>query len=199
MLRLPSVPMFAVLVAFTGQRVVAQSPLIYNHYVPRPTVDIAASAGYLDIPGSEHTLTVPTGTAFITWSLHGDVFCVSGTCVDTTRFRPVIGGNFPTEGLPDDITGTSTGSWAIPVEAGSITVKLQITAPYALGEYQSRFTMNSSEPSSQDAMSWTLVVFPNAASTGVPAVGGLGLLVLVCSLLGVAALVIARRQEVSPI
>ncbi len=198
MLRLPSVSMFVVLVAFTGQRVVAQSPLIYVHYVPRPTVDIAASAGYLDIPGSEHTLTVPAGTAFITWSLHGDVFCVSGTCVDTTRFRPVIGSSFPTEGMPDDITGTSTGSWAIPVEAGSITVKLQITAPYALGEYESRFTMYSSEPSSQVAMSWTLVVLPNATSAGVPAVGGLGLMVLVLLLLGVGALLIAHRLKIPP-
>lgn len=198
MFRLPSVSMIVVWVAFAGQRVVAQSPLVYSHYVPRPTVDIPASAGYVDIPGSEHTLTVPAGMAFITWWLHGDVVCIAGSCMDTTRFRPVIGGSFPTEGVPDDVIGTSSGSWAIHTDGGNLTVKLQIAAPYALGEYESRFTMNSSESYSQDAMSWTLLVFPDAFA-GVPAIGGLGLIVLVASLLGVGALLIARRPKASPI
>lgn len=198
MLRLPSVSMFVVLVAFAGQRVVAQSPLVYSHYVPRPNVELTAIAGYLDIPGSEHTLTVPAGTAFITWSLRGDVSCTAGTCIDTTRFRPVIGNSFPTEGLPDDDSGTSSGSWAIPVEAGSIMVKFQIAAPFALGQYESQFTMFSSESWNKDWMSWTLIVFPDAVA-GVPAVGGIGLLVLVAALLGVAALVIAHRSKASPV
>ena len=198
MLRLPSVSMFVVLVAFAGERVVAQSPLVYNHYVPRPIVDIASSAGYVDIPGSQHTLTIPAGMAFINWSLHGDVVCTAGSCPDTTRFRPVIGNSFPTEGLPDDNNGTSSGSWAIPVEGGNITVKLQIAAPFALGEYASQFTMFSSETWNKDWISWTLVVLPNTASAGVPAIGGAGLVVLVMFLLGVGALLIARRQKASP-
>jgi len=131
--------------------------------------------------------------------VHGDVWCIVGPCGnETTRFRPVIGSDFPMEGLPDDNARSSSGSWAIPIEAGNITVKLQVAAPYALNEYESRFIMDSVEPESRDAMSWTIVVLPNAASAGVPAISGLGLMVLVCSILGVAALVIARRQKTPP-
>jgi hypothetical protein len=187
--------MFVVSVAFAGQGVVAQSPLVYSHYVPRPTVDMPLRTVYADIPGSQHSLTVPAGTAFITWSVHGVVVCTAGPCgIETARFRPVIGNSFPTEGIPDDNDGTSSGSWAIHTEAGNITVKLQVAAPYALDGYNWRFQMYSADPHSQDAMSWTLMVFPDA-SAGVPAIGGLGLGVLVLSLLGVGALVIAHRQK----
>ena len=199
MLRFPSQSMFVVLVAFAGQRVVAQSPLVYSHYVPRPTVYMSLRTVYTDIPGSEYTLTVPAGTAFITWSVHGMVQPIAGPPIDTARFRPVIGNSSPTDGMPDDTAHAASGSWTIPVEAGNITVQLQVAAPYALDEYNWRFVMDSSDSSSRDAMSWTIVVLPNAASAGVPAIGGLGLLVLVCSLLGVAALVIARRQKASPV
>lgn len=196
MLRLPSVSMFVVWVAFTGQRVVAQSPLVYSHYVPRPTVDMPLRTVYADIPGSQHSLTVPAGTAFITWSVHGVVVCTAGPCGnETARFRPVIDNSSPTDGMPDDTAHSASGSWAIPIEAGNITVKLQVAAPGALDEYNWRFVMESSDSASRDAMSWTLVVFPNAASAGVPAISGLGLTVLVFSLIGIAALVIARRRN----
>ena len=199
MLRFPSQSMFVVLVTVAGQRVVAQSPLVYSHYVPRPTVDMPLHAVYEDILGSEHTLTVPAGTAFITWSVHGDVVCSLNCGQGTARFRPVIGNSFPMEGMPDDNDGASSGSWAIPTQAGNITVKLQVAAPHALDEDNWRFQMYSADSDSRGAMSWTIVVLPNAVSAGVPAIGGLGLLVLVCSLLGVAALVIARRQKASPV
>jgi len=195
MSRLPSVSLFVVSVAFAGQRVVAQSPLVYSHYVPRPTVDMPLRTDYGDIPGSEHTLTVPAGTAFITWSVHGDVVCSLNCGQETARFRPVIGNSFPTEGMPDDNDGSSSGSWAIPIEAGNTTVKLQVAAPHALDEDNWRFQLYSGEDDSRDAMSWTLVVLPDVVSTGVPTVGGLGLTVLVFSLIGVAALVIARRRN----
>ena len=199
MLRLPSVLTFVALVAWAGERVVAQSTLVYSHYVPRPTVDMPLRSAYADIPGSQHTLTVPAGTAFITWSLRGDTNCITGCVGDNTaRFRPVIGFSFPTEGLPDGNDGSSSGSWAIPTNAGNITVKLQAAAPNASVESEWRFQMYSAEPQSRDAMSWTLVVFPNAASAGVPAVGGLGLMVLVATLLGAGALLIARRLKASP-
>src|SRR3990167_620656 len=116
MLHFPSVPMFVVLVVFAGQRAVAQSPLVYNHYVPRPTVDMLAGAVYADIPGSEHTLTVPAGTAFITWSVQGVFYCTGGPC--TARWRPIIGNSSPSEGLPEDDVGTSSGSWASRIVAG---------------------------------------------------------------------------------
>jgi len=153
---------------------------------------------YTDIPGSEHTLTIPSGTAFITWSVHGDVVCSLNCGQGTARFRPVIGNSFPTEGMPDDNDGSSSGSWVIPVVAGSTSVKLQVAAPHALDEDNWRFQLYSGEDDSRDAMSWTLVVFPTIASAGVPAIGGLGLMVLVCSLVGVAALVIAHRQKSAP-
>jgi len=191
--------MFVVLIAFASQRVVAQSPLVYSHYVPRPTVDMSLRTVYTDIPGSQHTLTVPAGTAFITWSVHGRVVYKLGDPDETARFRPVIGNSFPTEGMPDTIARSASGSWAIPTDAGNITVKLQVAAPNAVDEINWRFAMDSSASDSRDAMSWTLVVLPNAASTGVPAIGGLGLMVLVVSLLGVGALVITHRQKVSPI
>ncbi len=197
MFRLPSMSMFVVLVAIAGQRVVAQSPLVYSHYVPRPTVDMRVRAAYADIPGSEQTLTVPAGTAFITWSVHGAVQCLSGCTQDTARFRPVIGASFPAEGMPDDNDGTSSGSWTAPTEAGNITVKLQVAAPAVLDEDEWRFVMASSETFSQDAMSWTLMVFPDAVA-GVPAIGGLGLVVLVAVLLGVGAILIASRPRASP-
>jgi hypothetical protein len=200
MFRLPSVSMFVVLVVFASQRVVAQSPLAYSHYVPRPMVDMPLRTVYADIPDSAQTLAVPTGMAFITWSVHGVVVCTAGPCgIETARFRPVIGNNFPTEGLPDNNAHSSSGSWAIPTEAGNITVKLQVAAPFALDEYDWRFKMDSSESDSRDAMSWTLVVLPNTASAGVPAIGGAGLMVLVFSLLGVGALLIARRPKASSI
>jgi len=186
-----------VLIAFANQQAAAQSPLVYSHYVPRPTVDMPLRTVYGDIPGSEHTLTVPAGTAYITWSVHGVVQVIAGPPNDTGRFRPVIGNSFPTDGMPDDTAHSASGSWAVPVEAGNITVKLQVAAPNALDEYNWRFGMDSSDSASRDAMSWTLVVLPVAASTGVPAIGGVGLMVLACSLLGVAALIIARRQKMS--
>ncbi len=198
MLRLRFAALSVVLFTLVGSQVVAQSPVVYNHYVPRPTVDLAASAGYVDIPGSQHTLTVPAGTAFITWSIRGSVVCTLGFCPDTTRFRPVIGANFPTEGIPDTNEGTSSGSWAIHTTAGNLTVKLQIAAPYSMNEYESRFIMDSSESFSQHAMSWTLIVFPDAANAGVPTVGGVGLGVLVLLLLGAGSLIIAKRSKPLP-
>lgn len=198
MLRLPSVSMFVVLVAFTGQRAVAQSPLVYTHYVPHPTFDMPLRTVYTDIPGSQHSLTVPAGTAFITWSVHGVVVYKLGGPNETARFRPVIGNGSPTDGMPDDTARSASGSWAIPVQGGNITVKLQVAAPNAVDESNWRYTMDSSAPDGRDAMSWSLIVLPNAANAGVPAVGGLGMAVLVVSLLGVGALLIARRPKTSP-
>jgi len=194
MLRLPSGSLFVVLVAFAGQRVAAQSPLVYSHYVPRPTVDMSLHTYYADIPGSEHTLTVPAGTAFITWSVHGGVVYKLGGPNETARIRPVIGTGFPSEGMPDDTARSSLGSWSVPTQGGDITVKLQVAAPKAVEENFWRFTMDSSASDSRDAMSWTLVVLPDTAGTGVPAIGGLGLVVLVGALLGIGALLITRRQ-----
>ncbi|MFH1108255.1 MAG: hypothetical protein V1790_03525 [Planctomycetota bacterium] len=192
-----SVSMLVVFVTCASQRAAAQSPLVYNHYVPRPAVEMPLRPVYADILVSQHSLTIPAGTAFITWSVHGSVVCTAGPCIDTARFRPVIDNSFPTEGMPDDTTGTSTGSWAVHTDGGNVAVGLQVAAPYALDEYDWRFEMNSTESDSRDAMSWTLIVFPDA-NAGVPAVGGVGLGVLAVVLLGIGGVLVLRRRNPAP-
>ena len=71
------------------------------------------------------------------------------------------------EGLPDDTVHSAPGLWAIPVQAGNITIKLQVAAPGALDEYNWQFVMDPSDPFARDAMSWTLMVLP-VPSTGAP-------------------------------
>jgi hypothetical protein len=192
-----SVSMLVVFVTCASQRAVAQTPMAYSHYVPRPAVNMPLHTEYAYIPDSEHTLTVPAGTAFITWSVHGVVVPTFGPPNDTARFRPVIGSSFPEDGMPDDTVHSSSGSWAIHTEGGNITVKLQVAAPFALDEYDWRFVMDSSVPESRDAMSWTLMVFPDA-SAGVPAVGGVGLGLLAVVLLGIGGVLVLRRRNPAP-
>ena len=195
MLRSISVSMSVVFVTCASQRAAAQSPLVYNQYVPRPTVNMPASAVYADIFGSEHTLTVPAGTAFITWSVHGAISCTGGTC--TARVQPIIGNSSPPEGLPEDVVGTSSGSWSTPTAGGSTTVRLQVAALCLPDKYECQFAMGSAEPYSGDAMSWTLVVFPDAGA-GVPAVGGVGLGLLAVVLLGIGGVLVLRRRNPAP-
>ena len=195
MLRPISASMLVVFVTCAGQRAAAQSPFIYSHYVPRPTVDMPAGAVYADIPGSEHTLTVPAGTAVITWSVHGMIYCTGTPC--TARLQPMIGNSSPPEGLPEDNVGTSSGSWATRTVAGSTTVRLQVAALCASEEYECQLSMASSEPSGGDAMSWTLMVFPDS-NAGVPAVGGVGLGLLAAVLLGTGGVLVSRRRNPAP-
>jgi len=191
-----SAPMLVVFVTCASQRAAAQSPLVYNQYVPRPTVDMPASAVYADITVSEHTLTVPAGTAFVTWSVHGVLQqCTGFPC--TARFRPIIGNSSPSEGLPEDDAGTSSGSWVTRTEAGSVKVTLQVAALCSSGAYHCQFLMGSPEPFSRDAMSWTLMVFPDA-SAGVPAVGGVGLGLLAVVLPGIGGVLVLRRRNLAP-
>ena len=192
-----SVSMLVVFVTCASQRAAAQSPLVYNHYVPEPaTVDMLVGTVYAEIPGSEYTLTVPAGTAFITWSVHGVLQeCTGSPC--TARFRPIIGNSSPPEGLPEDDAGTSSGSWVTRTEAGDVPVKLQVAALCSLDKYECQFGMGSADPYSQDAMSWTLMVFPDA-SAGVPAVGGVGLGLLAVVLVGIGGVLVLRRRNPAP-
>jgi hypothetical protein len=191
-----SASMLVVFVTCASQRAAAQSPFVYSHYVPRPTVDMPAGAVYADISGSEHTLTVPAGTAFITWWVHHDAFpCTGSPC--TARLRPIIGNSSPSEGLPEDSVGTSSGSWTTHTVAGSTTVKLQVAALCSSDEYQCQLLMDSSVSYSLDAMSWTLMVFPDS-SAGVPAIGGTGLVLLTVVLLGIGGFLILGRRNPAP-
>ena len=192
-----SVSMLVVFVTCASQRAAAQSPLVYNHYVPEPaTVDMLAGTVYADIPGSEYTLTVPAGTAFITWSVHGVLQqCTGSPC--TARFRPIIGDSSPPKGLPEDDAGTSSGSWMTRTEAGSVKVTLQVAALCPSEQTQCHFLMGSPEPFSRDAMSWTLIVFPDS-NAGVPAIGGTGLGLLTVVLLGIGGVLLLRRRNLAP-
>jgi len=190
-----SVSMLVVFVTCASQRAVAQTPMAYSHYVPRPAVNMPLHTEYEYIPDSEHTLTVPAGTAFITWSVHGVLQCTGSPC--TARFRPIIENSSPPEGLPEDDAGTSSGSWVTRTEAGDVTVKLQVAALCSLDKYECQFGMASADPFSQDAMSWTLMVFPDA-SASVPAVGGVGLGLLAVVLLGIGGVLVLRRRNPAP-
>jgi len=192
-----SVSMLVVFVTCASQRAAAQSPLVYNHYVPEPaTVDMLVGTVYAEIPGSEYTLTVPAGTAFITWSVHGVLQqCTGFPC--TARFRPIIGDSSPPEGLPEDDAGTSSGSWVTRIDAGSTIVRLQVAALCSSGAYHCQFLMGSPEPFSRDTMSWTLMVFPDA-SAGVPAIGGTGVGLLTVVLLGIGGVLVLRRRNPAP-
>ena len=191
-----SASMLVVFVTCASQRAAAQSPLVYNHYVPDPTVDMLAGTVFENIQGSEDTLTVPAGTAFITWSVHGVLQqCTGSPC--TARFRPIIGDSSPLKGLPEDDAGTSSGSWVTRIDAGSTIVRLQVAALCSSGAYHCQFLMGSPEPFSRDTMSWTLMVFPDA-SAGVPAVGGVGLGLLAVVLLGIGGVLVLRRRNPAP-
>jgi hypothetical protein len=78
-----------------------------------------------------------------------------------------------------------SGSWATPVDAGEISVALQLG--FLNGGNGCIFGERS-------FVTWTLVVFPDT-SGGVPAVGGVGLIALVAILLSVGAFIITRRRQ----
>ena len=159
----------------------AQTPVVVNHFVPSLAgePEVHGSIGvYTDIPASVKTVTVPKGTAIITWSFNYAPIC------DPARIRPRIGTLAPNEGLPQYFQGAlrPSGSWATPVDAGEISVALQLG--FLSGSFCSL--------DEGSFITWTLIVFPETTG-GVPAVGGVGLAVLVAVLLGVGALIITRR------
>jgi len=108
------------------------------------------------------------------------------------RIRPVIGTQTPPNGthFRHPTNGGISGSWAAAIQGGTIPVKLQVapTDEASPGSF--------SFQTYQGACTWTLTVFPDAQS-GVPAVGSIGLVVLVALLLGVGALIITHRRRAS--
>lgn len=99
------------------------------------------------------------------------------------RVRPVIGDSFPAEGKQTGDRGAHAGSWVTATTGGTVAVKLQVSA---VGEASEPFFMNPDWQS----VSWTLMVFPQG---NVPAVGNIGLVVLVAVLLAAGSVVITRR------
>ena len=152
---------------------------IENHFVPAlPNGNLTNLADWVDIPGSEKIVVVPPGQASIAWafSCQGEI---------DIAVRPVIGSIAPTEGIKF-YDHFNAGLWTAAVPGGQTTVKLQVRDSI-LGNGGSVVT----DPS--HSLSWTLTVFPASAS-GVPAVGGMGLFILISSLV-VAAWFIMRRNN----
>lgn len=177
-----------VFVSLASQIVEAQAPVVENLFVwDGGLFDFTDPSGdFGDIPNSVKTVTLPAGRAFITWSvtLQGVDPSVGG------RIRPVIGDNMPEFKLgvqfsvPNGEFDTISGSWATDIPGGTMDVKLQVGFTGIVP-----ITVNK-------AVSWTLIVFP-AAKSGVPAVGTLGLIVMVVLVVGAGAVVLARRQRMA--
>ncbi len=177
---------FAVLSVLLGCSVAAaQSPLVVNHYVPSLAGEpyVQGSTGvYADIPASVRTMTVPKGTAIITWSFNYAANC------DPARIRPRIGTLAPNEGLPQYFGGAirPSGSWATPVNAGEISVALQLGFLSGSDCYLDAGSF----------ITWTLIVFPDT-SGGVPAIGATGLAIMVVTMLAAGGYIIQRRKTAS--
>jgi len=165
-----------------GVRALAVDPVVEQHWVPHtPTYQRFEVFPFTDLPGSERTVTIPAGQAVLTWSYNS-----SGSGLGTARFRPVIGGQFPADGLA---TGdfSSAGTWSTITPGGTVSVKLQVEQP-GLGSGFAQDTACCS-------LSWTLVVFPDAPNANVPAVGGMGLGVIAIGVAVAGSLLACRRRK----
>ena len=172
-------------VLFAGQGVVADEPFVDHVYVDNP-IFFTTSDEWVDIPDSEKTISVPAGTAFITWSLGGYSSSISAA---PSMIRPVIGPNAPAGGvrvvaLPGYPREVVAGSWVTPVETGLITVKLQAKR---LVDDDMMFATDGC------TLVWTIMVFPEAVP--VPAVSGIGLGVMVVFLIAVGGFVFSRVRR----
>ncbi len=186
---MPRCASILVLVGLASQ-VAEATPVVENLYVPVNVggQDVPQGPDFVDVGGSEKTIAIPPGTAYISWSMNLS-FATTASSRERAFVRPVIGGDFPAEGLGVVFVegwGTATGSWATPTAGGTVTVKLQVKNPITPVDLST----------SDKSLSWTLIVFPEAIS-GVPAVDSLGLGVLVLLLLGAGGAVIAKRRRTS--
>ena len=170
---LRSVLISVVVLAIGGP--VARGQFIEQLYAPSmPDANVSgATSVYKDIPGTEKTITVPAGTAVITW-----VFNLSSVDASWVRIRPVIGTNFPAEGLRQNVTATLVGTWTTNVEDGQITVKLQATSESD--------TFNTS---SDLGVTWTLSV---VEPPPVPAISGTGMGIMLLFIVAVGGFVFKR-------
>jgi len=114
------------------------------------------STSYVDIPGSDKTITLPAGIAVITYSLSGFAYTpVYNDMAGEWKVRVVIGSMISPEqnfgsNEPFSHKGMS-GSWVTNVTGGPTTIKLQIRAD---GRFGKGFELNS-----EDYITWTIVVY----------------------------------------
>ena len=125
-------------------------PVIHNHRFRFPVdFGVGPGAGWVDIPGTEKTVTVPAGTASFFWSVtlntHG-----------AGRTRPYIGGNAPDVHFiaRGGFGNEHSGSWKTVTGGGTIEVKLQAKAG----------TNTGWDIAPDDGVSWTLMVFPDQSA-----------------------------------
>ncbi len=180
----------AIFLLSVGQVAFGQAPFVENLYVVGDW-QVLNAADYQDIPASQKVVSVPSGTAVLTWSLTGRKSPYVGP---TVQVRPAIGDTFPTEGQWMNFTeadpmsgvgpfGVSSGSWVTTVEQGTVTVRLQARTPCCT--FETAFGRS---------ITWTLVVFPEAVG-GVPAVSAWGVIAMSLLVVVVGTLVCARRRE----
>ena len=114
------------------------------------------STSFVDIPGSNKTITLPAGIAVITYSLSGFAYTpVSNYMAGMWKVQVVIG----SQTSPEQNFGSNeqnshkgmSGSWVTNVTGGSTTIKLQIRAD---GRFGRGFALNS-----EDYITWTIVVY----------------------------------------
>ncbi len=163
-----------------GQVAMGTQPVVENLYVTEGLdfmIEETTPHTYVDIPDTNKTVTIPSGTAFITWSTHTwtNSFC---------RVRPIIGVDAPAEGpLATSSTLKNMGNWVVVTAGGTLDVKLQVQ-------------VESSTPFHGDvdtsSITWTLIVFPDEPPA--PAISSVGLIVMLGLLLGAGGLVLAKRR-----
>lgn len=180
---------FSILVAGVGcltcgQIASAIQPTVENHFVVDIPTQVIDQPTYVDLSGSDKTVSVPTGVAVISWT----GYLTNDSGISEFAIRPVIGILTPNLGLRQyngsgvDRTAFA-GSWSTPVDAGEIVVKFQARSFAGSGRVTSGF-------------SWTLVVYPNEPNATVPAVSTWGLIVMAMLMLSAGTLVMTRRKPV---
>jgi len=158
-----------------------QTPVVEHLYVPDQGEEFVVEEidTYVDITPTLKAVTIPAGTAVLTWSLQS-----TGTQV---RLRPFIGDAHPDEGMWTFGTGPrvyGSGSYVVATSGGTMTVGFQVKVYVSPWRLQSQY----------DSIAWTLVVYPEAAGH-VPAVSTWGLAVLGILVLTVGTVLLGRRRQ----
>ncbi len=143
-----------------------------------PTVSFTGpdSVNWHHVPGSSQSLTLPAGTAFMTWYVNA--------AKDRGRIRAVIGDTIGSEWIWT--FAEINGSWSGNIPQGTVDVKLQARTD-AIGVL---------EFDSIHEVRWTLMVIPETPQGSVPAVSTWGLIVMAILMLSAGTLVMTRRKPV---
>ncbi len=104
------------------QGAVGQTPIIVGLHEPSPTLLVEPISldeeVWVDIPQTEKVVTMPSGTAVMTWEISN-----VGVSQSAMFVRPVIGDVWPPE-----VSNHLAASWVTPVDGGTVSVKLQVSS-----------------------------------------------------------------------